>query len=346
MKVSLLIFSRDAPQTTVDLSKDLSDSVDEIVIIDSSVSSNHKTLKELSRKWKKIRAFRVLALGYVEPYRAYGLSLCKNDWVLYLDTDERLSPKLKSNMKRLIAEGDADAYSIKRYERAHLDGTKDSFNTWQTRLYNRKNIVYKGIIHEQPLVNGTLAKIEEEDCYMLHIAELRQGFAKEYSRLDMFERLSYDSYNRKMLSYLSKFMVTNKDLSGSIIGRMITASISFSAWVHGRKKEDEIADIDYYVMNLLRITEILISAVGVKFIFYIIPQSIAYVKRIKKLQNEDKDNRNFKIAQIIDDIGIVRYLKLDDHRVVETLNVKYGDRKPGVDLLLHILYKRYENRYP
>ncbi len=103
-KLTLLIFSRNDIDNALDLIKDMYKVSDEIVVMDGSDEIQHGYLigqKEV-RKLKKVAIYRVVALGYADPLRMYGLSKCNNEWVFLIDTDERLSGSFKNDLHLII----------------------------------------------------------------------------------------------------------------------------------------------------------------------------------------------------------------------------------------------------
>jgi glycosyltransferase involved in cell wall biosynthesis len=173
--LSLLIFSRNDVEDAIALARDMYGNVNDIVIIDSSDRKEHARLKQMKMKLhlSKLRIYYVVALGYPEPLRQYGFNKCKNDWILLMDTDERISPALKLQLPALISDKKVCGYYLKRYEEVH-DGTiKNKFHTWQLRLYRKSRIISNGGIHETPLVNGMGTRLEDHDAYMEHREELK-----------------------------------------------------------------------------------------------------------------------------------------------------------------------------
>lgn len=104
--------------------------------------------------------------------RNFGLEKAKGDWVLYVDTDERVSDGLKDEIKHLTKDSDRvgklNAYSLKR-KNFYLGSSKK--NEWPyieklERLFRKENLKgWKGRLHESPIING---KIGELDGYLLH----------------------------------------------------------------------------------------------------------------------------------------------------------------------------------
>jgi glycosyltransferase involved in cell wall biosynthesis len=91
----------------------IKDSVDEILVIDGF--STDDTV-EVAKRYGA-RVYQRKPWGYVEPDRMFALRMASYEWILYLDDDEKLGRKLKSDLRKLIHEAilqDVPAYMIPR----------------------------------------------------------------------------------------------------------------------------------------------------------------------------------------------------------------------------------------
>jgi hypothetical protein len=83
--------------------------------------------------------FRLAPLGLAEAYRAYALSKVCSEWVLMLDSDERINERLKADLKKLI-ESDADALKILRvirHDQFSTDPALIQITGYKTRLFKK-----------------------------------------------------------------------------------------------------------------------------------------------------------------------------------------------------------------
>lgn len=200
-KISLLIFSINEVSEVISLAREMYRFVDEIVVIDSSDRKNMIRLNIKRRKAKldKMRIFHAPALGYAEPYREYGISKCKNDWILLLDTDEKLSITLKNNLNKLVEYADFSILKIKRYEHVSPNGTVSSYYTWQARLFRKGSVEFLGLTHETPKMVGRVERLNSESEYISHLDELRH--TRFYNKMDLF------SLNGPVLLIIRDFMI-------------------------------------------------------------------------------------------------------------------------------------------
>ena len=350
--LSLLIFSRNDTKNALDLTASLVKVVDQIVIIDSSDEKEHKELAEKAKRYRKIEVYYALPLGYVEPLRQYGISKCKNEWVIYLDTDERPNYELAKNIRNIISNSKCDVFAIKRYEEATAS-SHTRFFTWQFRLFKKKEVLFKGIIHEQPVVHGRLCTLGDE-YFIAHRTDLMHHDKNEYNKMMLFEMLSYDDYKNIMADYARKFFAfdTNSAKGKFVIGS-VKALLGFYAKITLKKPGSEIRRSDYLWFYFLR--------------------SIAYVYRQRNIWNISriwKDQANylnfiegergkacrefgltrrdlFKVSKRLNEIGVIKYLGLDSPKNVDKLTKDYlGDRinNKGIALTIRLIVEKYKNR--
>ncbi|QFZ53392.1 glycosyltransferase family 2 protein [Oceanihabitans sp. IOP_32] len=128
---------------------------DEIIVVDSF--STDGTLEKLE-KFKNVttitRAFKNFA-----DQRNYALSQAKHDWILFIDADERLTNKLKSEIITTInSPTPIAAFMVKRLY--FFKQKRIRFSGFQTdttyRLFRKNKVKYieDKIVHEMPEIDG------------------------------------------------------------------------------------------------------------------------------------------------------------------------------------------------
>ncbi len=163
-KISGLIFSADPIKDTMAAAKHLLEFTDEVVIIYSKSYKDFKSF--ISRnKDRRIRIFYALRLGYPEPFRHYGISLCRYDHIAMLDVDERFSDTGKA--KALLDSGAADIYRLQRHEMTPRNRNSTLY-TKQYRLFRKGSLEWKGLLHETPRILGKVKDIKIEELYVIH----------------------------------------------------------------------------------------------------------------------------------------------------------------------------------
>jgi len=351
-KLSALVFSRDNAPKTMRLVKDIVGVCDQVVVVHSGKKSSFAELKRATARIPKVDLYYTIALGYADPMRAYGLGKCKYDWVLYIDTDERINKELKSDSGEIISNAKCDAFAIKRYEHAHLNGDKGSFFTWQVRLYNKRRIRYRGLLHEQPAVKGRLRKLDGRYC-LLHVEELKAKGSRrtdlEYSLIKSYhDRLSYRMMNERVMDYLAKLVVPEgKDIGETPIGKFILGWMKLYQSITLRKKDEEISTFDYFIFYLMIEGAYTIKGKDIRYLIDEgMPTVIRDTKRVSGFRRAINSKEIFEISKELNRQGMIKYLMLDNEKVVEMLNKKYGNGKQGIGLLIKLLNDRYNSRYP
>lgn len=190
--VSALIFSADSVRETIECILLVHNYFDEVVLVYSNPDNMYenllKSVQELNLK--NIKVFRTIKISLTEPFKNYALSKCSGDFVMIIDTDERISESLKRNLKKILSryERDVSAFAIRRNEGVTFDSKKRKHGLhiwWQTRIYRKGFVTWKGFTHEHPTVNGKTIKIRDSDIFIDHMASLQHARHLEYNNFDI-----------------------------------------------------------------------------------------------------------------------------------------------------------------
>jgi CDP-glycerol glycerophosphotransferase (TagB/SpsB family)/glycosyltransferase involved in cell wall biosynthesis len=157
--------------------------VDEIIIVDSFSSDGtierikqHKNVKLIQRPFK----------NYTEQ-KAFALKQASNDWVLFLDADERLTDKLKNEVLKTINNSTNMTVAYYFYRNFMFKNKRLYFSGWQKdknyRLFRKSKVSFaeERIVHETLVVNGDIGILKNK---LIH-----------YSYKD------YEDYKGKMIKY-------------------------------------------------------------------------------------------------------------------------------------------------
>jgi glycosyltransferase involved in cell wall biosynthesis len=158
------------------------DFCDEIIIVDSF--STDKTLK-IAEKFPNVKIIQNKFEDFTKQ-RNLALDAAKNDWVLFLDGDERITPELRKEIiEELNKPEQKDAYYFYRKfffakKPIHYSGTQTDKNFRLFRKSKARYIAGKKV-HETLEVNGTIGELKNK---LLH-----------------FSVNDYESYKKKMIHY-------------------------------------------------------------------------------------------------------------------------------------------------
>lgn len=191
-KISVIIITKNENQNITDCLNSVK-WADEIIIIDAESSDNTIELakkftdKVFIRKWN----------GYSDQ-KMYALSLAKNEWVLSLDADERITDELKNEI--LFSDlSIADGYKISRanYFLGRLIRGCGWSHDYQLRLFRKsKTKVTERMVHEGFIVDG---KISELKSSMLHYSY--RNFHDAMNKINQYSTLeAQEKYQRKKVN--------------------------------------------------------------------------------------------------------------------------------------------------
>lgn len=168
---------------------------DEIIIADNG--STDKTLEIAKAYTDKIITFKDQDFATL---RNKAMEQAKGEWVLYVDSDERVLFLLKEEILQLVQQDKHSAYAISR--RNIIFGSEQRygpfFPDWVIRLLKRSDFEgWEGKVHEQPKFKGKLGYIKNSFLHLTHRG-IDQIVLKslEWSKIDA--KLRLDSKHPKM----------------------------------------------------------------------------------------------------------------------------------------------------
>lgn len=168
---------------------------DEIVVLDNG--SEDKTI-EIAKKYTD-KVFHYDDLDFAS-IRNKGMEKAEGEWVLYVDSDERVLASLKEEIESLMQNDQFSAYAISR--KNVILGREISYGSykkdWVVRLFKKKDFEeWSGKVHESAHFKGKLGYTKK---FLLHLThrDVDQIVLKslEWSKIDA--KLRYDSNHPKM----------------------------------------------------------------------------------------------------------------------------------------------------
>lgn len=208
-KLSVLIITYNEAKHLQELLPDLA-FADEVVIVDSF--STDKT-KEITCSFPKVRFLEKEFENFTDQ-RNFAIDQAKNDWILFIDADERLTPEFKKELLETVS-GNPKHSAYLVYRTFMFQNQKLNFSGWQTdkiyRLFNKQKARYtqERLVHEKLTVDGSIGIMKHK---IIH-----------YSYAD------FESYKQKMLSYgrLKAQEVQRKDLNPNFFHFYIKPAYKF-----------------------------------------------------------------------------------------------------------------------
>ena len=146
--------------------------VDEIILV--AANSTDKTIYLAQKTIPNIKVIKTTDEynKNFSKWRNLGFKSATKEWLLYIDADERITPKLKSNIiKSINSKNNFSHYAIPRAnyflgQRVKHGGT---YPDYVKRLYQKENFLgYKGILHEEPIISGEIGYLTADLLHYTH----------------------------------------------------------------------------------------------------------------------------------------------------------------------------------
>lgn len=166
-KISVLIITYNEIDKINDLIENVS-FADEIIVLDSFSDDG---TAELLKSNPDIIFYQRKFTNFSDQ-RNYAINLSKNDWVLFLDADERLSNSLVEEINSVnLKNRNIVAYKI--FRKFLFKNTPINFSGYQNdsviRLFNKNYVSYRKdkLVHETLVINGKVHKLRNK---ILHLS--------------------------------------------------------------------------------------------------------------------------------------------------------------------------------
>jgi glycosyltransferase involved in cell wall biosynthesis len=151
MKISAVVLTKNEENNIIKCLETLK-FCDEIIVIDDYSSDNTQSIVKIFRAKLFLRKLD----NNFANQRNFGLEKAKNEWVLFLDSDERITKKLSDEINNAIEEPTVSGYFIKRIDNIWGKVIKhgETGNIKLLRLARRNAGKWKREVHEEWIVYG------------------------------------------------------------------------------------------------------------------------------------------------------------------------------------------------
>lgn len=138
--------------------------------------------------------------GSFADWRNYGAKMAKSDWLLYIDTDEQVTPELAKVILQVVGSNEFSAYAIPRRNifLSHTMHWGGWYPDYVLRLIKKDRLVsWEGELHEQPKINGEIGHLKFSLIHNSH-RNLTEMVDKTNDWSELEAKLLYDSRHPKM----------------------------------------------------------------------------------------------------------------------------------------------------
>ncbi len=211
--------------------------VDEIIVVDNG-STDHTI--EIAKKYTS-RIIRLQDQDF-SVLRNRGMKEAQGDWVLFVDSDERVLDSLRNEIKTIINNSNSSAYALSR--RNIVFGSEVKYGPfypdWVVRLLRKSDFeCWVGKVHEYPKFRGKLGYSKNSLLHLTH-RDVDQIVLKslEWSKVDAqlrfaskHPKMSGWRFLRILVSELVYQGIIRKGFFNNSIGTMDSILQAFSMFI-------------------------------------------------------------------------------------------------------------------
>lgn len=163
-KLSAVIIVRNGENIIADCIDSLSFCDEVVVVNNDSTDRTEEVVRMLKGEVYKFSSENFADL------RNFGLKKAKNDWILYVDADERVSKELATSIKEIISKNSNiySSYNIKRKNFYFKNVEWPCVESIQ-RLFKKNSLKkWTGKIHESPVAEGKVGDLDGDLIHFTH----------------------------------------------------------------------------------------------------------------------------------------------------------------------------------
>jgi glycosyltransferase involved in cell wall biosynthesis len=198
---------------------------DELVVADMSSTDNTRDIAVA----RGARVIDVPTVPLVDRVRNQALAECRGDWILVVDADERVPPKLAERLRHTASSsGAATAYGLPR--RNYFLGCWLECGFWpdyQIRFFRRGAASWSEMVHEPPRIQGNLDHFPADPGAALEHPGYGNDLSRFISKMANYSALDAERLEATIKPPIWPFLIRRP--LGEFYGRYVLES----AWRHG-----------------------------------------------------------------------------------------------------------------
>jgi glycosyltransferase involved in cell wall biosynthesis len=157
-RISVLVVARDEGHNLSDCLAEARWADERVVVVDPASRDATLTIARRDADLLAVREFDDFA-----SQRNAALAIATGDWVLSVDADERITPELAAEVRRVIADPDAPYRGYRVPIRSEILGRRFAFSGTQhdhpVRLFRRDSGRWVGLVHETVDLHGAVGSV-------------------------------------------------------------------------------------------------------------------------------------------------------------------------------------------
>ncbi len=193
--ISVLIITKNEEEVIEECIKSVKDLADEIIVVDDSTDKTPDIAENLGARVVK-NEFKNFS-----DQRNFALKQAKNDWIFYIDSDERATPEFIKELKSKISSESSESSSVAGFfvrRKTFYFGKDWNFSDKVERVFRKSKLLgWKGVVHEAPSVDGEMGIINEPILHYTH-RNLSQMLEKTNKWSEYEAKLRFDAHHPRM----------------------------------------------------------------------------------------------------------------------------------------------------
>jgi glycosyltransferase involved in cell wall biosynthesis len=164
IKISVLIITKNSQEILAECIESVKDLASEVIVADGGSTDNTSQVARESGA----RFFETKFKNFADQ-RNFALSLAGNNWIFYLDSDERATPSFISELKEKIGRSGEETAGFYIRRKTFFLGKDWGFTDRVQRIFKKSKLKgWYGVVHETPKVDGKLEMINEPVLHFTH----------------------------------------------------------------------------------------------------------------------------------------------------------------------------------
>ena len=161
----------------------------EVLIIDDN--SSDRTIEIAQKKGNFVRILHRSMNGDWGAQQTFGINQARNDWILFLDADERISTELKNNIISIFPSIDNCCYWVQRKNYFNSEQVSHGIlrPDWVARLMPTKGSRVEGLVHPKIICPYENRRLKG---YLLH--HPYKSWDHYFSKFNKYTKLSAEKY--------------------------------------------------------------------------------------------------------------------------------------------------------
>ena len=156
--LSVVLVVRNEAENIAECLESIKDLAEDIVVVDGY--STDDTVK-IAKSYGS-RVFQAEPKGYTEPFREFGITKAKGEWILNLDADEVVTKELAAEIISIIQKSTYNSYWIPRknmLQKKHW--VRFTYPDYQLRLYKKDGVKFTSEVHNGVHAVGQSGRLKE-----------------------------------------------------------------------------------------------------------------------------------------------------------------------------------------